>query len=1751
MAKDLLDFSKFKKIFEDDKNTHLQHPKGHTIIVAHIALSPKLKKQIADLPMHPEKMVELAKDIMEQMPHHKMAEGGEVDRPFKGYSSEKHARTGGLNDEYREKYNREHGSDLKRPVTGNPKPGSEAAGRKKSFCARMKGVKGPTSEGGELTPKGAALKRWNCHAHGGKIEDTDHDEECMHYAEGGDVMEDYVRPFSNDPFYKEHIKDIKNREEIAEEKSLPGRKYNSQIRRAPITASPYSLSSMDRLGVLPSGEGRLLPKEELEAVYGKQYAEGGNVEKPAVSRIDMNYKDVTKRIPQLTEAANKILSGEMSSAEYDALVNKHKPVEAYGFVPQPATREEAVKALGKKGEKYGKTGHINVGHPTELRLDIPSYRDHGVWINSIHPLKPDNTRDEAVYDSVSSVKNAKMIGAPKQAIKVASGAANKSPFAVIRGDWNPIEEKEAIAKAQKYLKHPEWRQVGYDPERHGYFYDRENMHPIESAEEVLQIGPLVLAKKPVYGKKHEQLFANGGDVEMYAKGGEAARKAAKEYDWNAPAGSQDLFRETPASMFDPEGRKLTKKAQEKKLFGPTGEPDPDTKQGKIYYDNQQKAIARYMESLGVPMVESRGKFQTIDEIRKDIRAANKKRVKAGLDPLPVPSAEEIQTGPDYERSPTTSTLRGAEFYRSILQKSNPKPDWRSGKLEAQRNIGAKVHELGHIPLLPKNIPLGDAQEIMDEGSERAGRLVDPVTGESRQGAAKQIQEEIQSMGAENKFRNAIGIPAYGRPQYTDPTYGARVTPLIYDKDEAGNTVIRGAKYESGKKKGQYKVEAPALHEFSRPRISLDTQQPYATRLKDEAGELMDLIAQSKNMSPETRERVLDLIGGITRMREEDGIAYTPADTMTGDTLVNLRGQGRTQEAEERLRTRGQNRFGRETKFPFAEGGQVGFDAIKKERYYADGGRVMLQSGGDPNDPNKPLTLPSYADPNLVPWQSADVAPSPSPTPEYRGGYNKMGDERHFASSDARGEVSLPQRFHRQNIVQTESGGRQFDTAGAPTTGKSGEIGASQIMPEMAPKFAGQTGMEWNPELFYRRKTGDYGKDYETEQYNLDLGAKAFNHLYDKYEGDMALTIAAYNLGEPKLNAAIEKAQREGGSWLDHVPPRTRRYVYENLAREEGIPNPHEFATKKAGMAPEEAVEGGATPSVAATSPTAPYAEGEFRPGVSAPSHAGAPKELRQNMADQQIRAQIGQEYNTIIQRMRPGGKDSPYVRPSKDELFGPNGEPPGYIDPSVYSQARQNTKNKYLASTEKRQNEITRIQELNKVRAQAGAPLLPVPAAPGSPIAGTKIGESPVAKQLFEEAGPTKTPSSTQGGSDILGPQSDFAQGLKQKIEGTQKIYDAQKKAAEASVPFLDQNVAAKQALYTKTLETQKALENYHTQIANLIMSKEIDPMKVWKDKSTLGKISTVIGMLISGMGAGVLKQENAAYRLLKDQIDASVEAQKANLGRYDNLLKTNVQAMQQTQAGAEMLRAQLGEVVAKQLEAEVKRVEGERLEGEKLKAIGDFRTQFVTTPLQKAAFLKLAYDPSTSEAQLNEMMPTIQTLFPDVYEEVSKRRVPGYGVATLRPLTINEQLEIKSMNNFISNANKLERLVNEYKRAVAIDPTPSEEKAQAISMMAGLASDLAKAHGAEPTEGIMKWLEVQLGSPTSIKDAIWTNQAKLGATIDEMKNRKRANLEQAFPAPVVRSLMQRDEVRTPEYAPTTTESKEAFKKQLYAPPRR
>jgi len=76
-------------------------------------------------------------------------------------------KTDGLSQKAVNAYRRENpGSKLKTAVTTKPsklKAGSKDAKRRKSFCARMSGNKGPMKKpNGKPTPKALALRRWNC-----------------------------------------------------------------------------------------------------------------------------------------------------------------------------------------------------------------------------------------------------------------------------------------------------------------------------------------------------------------------------------------------------------------------------------------------------------------------------------------------------------------------------------------------------------------------------------------------------------------------------------------------------------------------------------------------------------------------------------------------------------------------------------------------------------------------------------------------------------------------------------------------------------------------------------------------------------------------------------------------------------------------------------------------------------------------------------------------------------------------------------------------------------------------------------------------------------------------------------------------------------------------------------------------------------------------------------------------------------------------------------------------------------------------------------------------------------------------------------------------------------------------------------------------------------------------------------------------------------------------------------------------------
>ena len=65
------------------------------------------------------------------------------------------SKRGGLTAKGRAKYNRATGSNLKAPQPGG-------GPRKRSFCARFRGMKGPMRKNGKPTRKALAMRRWKC-----------------------------------------------------------------------------------------------------------------------------------------------------------------------------------------------------------------------------------------------------------------------------------------------------------------------------------------------------------------------------------------------------------------------------------------------------------------------------------------------------------------------------------------------------------------------------------------------------------------------------------------------------------------------------------------------------------------------------------------------------------------------------------------------------------------------------------------------------------------------------------------------------------------------------------------------------------------------------------------------------------------------------------------------------------------------------------------------------------------------------------------------------------------------------------------------------------------------------------------------------------------------------------------------------------------------------------------------------------------------------------------------------------------------------------------------------------------------------------------------------------------------------------------------------------------------------------------------------------------------------------------------------
>ena len=225
-----------------------------------------------------------------------------------------------------------------------------------------------------------------------------------------------------------------------------------------------------------------------------------------------------ERVAGLVEAQRKYQEGGKTRAEWDELNNAVEKFKAIARdYPQPAqesllSREQIIAALKEDSAKkaadyFGKKdkGQTLDGEVIDVRIDIPAYlktlkeKGKGDYVVTFHGVPPQNKPTVIGYDSfvhLTGFGDTGLIefveGKDKKKINIATDIegpqGRKTSFARVRG---------AVASTTVIpdVTGPEWTQVGFDPERHSYFYNRANpTMRVTSGTEAVSVGNTVFVR---------------------------------------------------------------------------------------------------------------------------------------------------------------------------------------------------------------------------------------------------------------------------------------------------------------------------------------------------------------------------------------------------------------------------------------------------------------------------------------------------------------------------------------------------------------------------------------------------------------------------------------------------------------------------------------------------------------------------------------------------------------------------------------------------------------------------------------------------------------------------------------------------------------------------------------------------------------------------------------------------------------------------------------------------------------------------------------------------------------------------------------------------------------------------------------------------------------------------------------------------------------------------------------------------------
>lgn len=287
--------------------------------------------------------------------------------------------------------------------------------------------------------------------------------------------------------------------------------------------------------------------------------------------------------------------------------------------------------------------------------------------------------------------------------------------------------------------------------------------------------------------------------------------------------------------------------------------------------------------------------------------------------------------------------------------------------------------------------------------------------------------------------------------------------------------------------------------------------------------------------------------------------------------------------------------------------------------------------------------------------------------------------------------------------------------------------------------------------------------------------------------------------------------------------------------------------------------------------------------------------------------------------------------------------------------------------------------------------------------------------------------------------------GLQEQGQGQQQAEIEKGKVLSKQAP-VEQNAAdvlRQGALdYKKNLDDLMASSN---SLQNEIATGKVNPRQFIDNMSTGDKISTGIGLVIGGMGAGLTHSPNLAFQYLQSQIDRDIESQKANLGKNQNLLSLNLQQQGNLGHAMEAQRIQMQDIVAHELIQKADE-SGNPIAAANAQSIAGMFLQKKGEMQQNLSIQKAMLGSGGSPD--DQMKKRIQFLYAngksDFAKQLEEKYLPGSGTASV-PITPENRKQLDTFNKLDQTYQEAQDYLNKSRVIGAGFQNANKAKGQAI----------------------------------------------------------------------------------------------------------